>query len=152
PDDFRQKFNKHHFVLEHGLAEESAFDLDRLVHLAQLTAETRPKDLYYDEGNVAPEHRWDTIRRGSLPITETIRSIERQGAWIMIWRSDLVEPYGKLLNRVLADIFALTGREIDRTIKKREVILFITSPNRVTPYHIDRECNFLLQMRGRKQI
>ena len=29
---------------------------------------------------------------------------------------------------------------------------FITSPGRVTPYHIDRECNFLLQIRGEKNL
>jgi hypothetical protein len=28
----------------------------------------------------------------------------------------------------------------------------VTSPKRVTPYHIDRECNFLLQISGTKTI
>src|SRR5438270_332982 len=31
-------------------------------------------------------------------------------------------------------------------------IIFITSPLRVSSYHIDRECNFLLQIRGAKTI
>jgi hypothetical protein len=30
--------------------------------------------------------------------------------------------------------------------------LFITSPNRITTYHIDRECNYLLQIHGDKVI
>jgi hypothetical protein len=30
--------------------------------------------------------------------------------------------------------------------------IFITSPNRLSTYHIDSECNFLLQIRGRKEI
>ena len=30
--------------------------------------------------------------------------------------------------------------------------IFITSPKRLSSYHIDSECNFLLHLRGRKQI
>jgi hypothetical protein len=37
-------------------------------------------------------------------------------------------------------------------MRKREVIVFITSPKRVTTYHIDSECNFLLQVLGDKEI
>jgi hypothetical protein len=33
-----------------------------------------------------------------------------------------------------------------------EVIVFVTSPSRVTPYHIVRNVNFLLQVRGSKTI
>ncbi len=52
----------------------------------------------------------------------------------------------------MSDILAMTGVEIERDIKKKEIILFVTSPNRVTTYHIDRECNFLLQINGSKEI
>jgi hypothetical protein len=37
-------------------------------------------------------------------------------------------------------------------MKVQEVILFITSPKRITTYHIDRECSLLLQILGSKQI
>ena len=151
-EEFRRGFNRKPFVLQHSLANHSAFDLEPLIRVARETAEIRPSDLYYDEGNVAPEQKFVSIARGSLPIEETIRRIRTQGAWIMIWRADLIAPYGQLLNGALSEIFELTGREIERTIKKREVILFVASPNRVTPYHIDRECNFLLQVRGKKRI
>ena len=32
----------------------------------------------------------------------------------------------------------------------REAFIFISSPNTVTPYHMDPEYNFLLQIRGTK--
>ena len=45
------------------------------------------------------------------------------------------------------------GHELERLIKKREVILGSSRhPTGSPPYHIDRECNFLLQIHGRKQI
>jgi hypothetical protein len=34
----------------------------------------------------------------------------------------------------------------------KNAIVFITSPRRITTYHIDRECNFLLQISGDKSI
>ena len=46
----------------------------------------------------------------------------------------------------------LSGRAIDQDKKSQEAMIFLTSPNRVTAYHIDRECNFLMQVSGEKQI
>lgn len=149
---FREKFDREHFLLEHTLASEPVFQLPRLVELASATAASRPADVYYDAGDIGIGQRWDTATSGSLPVDETIRNIETQGAWIVLWRAEQDPAYAKLLNRVMSDILELAGHELERLIKKREVILFITSPNRVTSYHIDRECNFLLQIQGRKQI
>ena len=35
---------------------------------------------------------------------------------------------------------------------QREGFIFVSSPDSVTPYHMDPEHNFLLQIRGRKQV
>ena len=150
--EFQTKFNHQHFVLQHDLANYPEFSLPRLIELAKVTAETRPKDLYYDVGDVDIGQRWETIARGSLPIDETIRRIETEGAWIVLWRAELHPAYSRLLTMVMSNILAMAGPEIEKNIKKKEIILFITSPNRVTTYHIDRECNFLLQVNGRKEI
>lgn len=150
--EFQERFNRLPFQVSHALAEHPAFALPRLVELAALTARTRPLDVYYDDGIVEPHQRWVTVSPGSLPIDEAIRRIETERAWIMIWRCEMVAPYDRLLNQAMSDILEMTGREVERRMKKREVILFISSPNRVTPYHIDRECNFLLQIWGRKDI
>jgi hypothetical protein len=49
-------------------------------------------------------------------------------------------------------VASLIGLDLDRVMKVQEIILFVTSPLRVTSYHIDRECNFLLQVRGEKTL
>jgi hypothetical protein len=151
-EEARDKFNRRHFLFTHTLADSAEFELPQLIELAKATAETRPKDLYYDVGDVAIGQRWETIARGSLPIDETIGRIETQGAWIVLWRAELHPRYSRLLEAVMSDILEMTGRDIERLIKKSEVILFITSPNRITTYHIDRECNFLMQVSGNKEI
>jgi len=47
---------------------------------------------------------------------------------------------------------ALTGVDFKKVMLVEDALIFITSPGRVTPYHIDRECNFLLQIRGEKTL
>lgn len=150
--EFREKFNRRHFEVGHHLSSREEFSLPRLIQLAQETSATRPKDLYYDVGRVEIGQRWEDIPQGRLPIDETIRRIETEGAWIVLWRAELNQAYAPLLGAVMADILEMTGREAERMIKKKEIILFITSPNRITTYHIDRECNFLLQIQGDKEI
>src|SRR5262249_54104117 len=98
PDVFRQRFNERDFAVRHNLAEHPAFDVEQLVHLARITAETRPRDVYYDEDRVAPGQRWAEIARGQSPVDETIRRLETTSSWIMIWKSELVAPYGELLD------------------------------------------------------
>ena len=46
----------------------------------------------------------------------------------------------------------MIGEDLERKIMVEDIIIFVTSPKRKTPYHIDRECNFLLQVRGEKTI
>jgi len=52
----------------------------------------------------------------------------------------------------MTEVFEITGHELEKQVKFAEVILFITSPQRLTTYHIDRECNFVAQIRGNKTI
>ncbi|HEY6430578.1 MAG TPA: hypothetical protein VIZ17_01230 [Acetobacteraceae bacterium] len=150
--EFQDKFNRVHFQLTHDLVDQPEFSLPRLIELAKQTAETRPDDLYCDVGQVEIGQRWETIAKAALPIDELIRRIETQGAWIVLWRAERDPAYSAMLTQVISDILEMTGREVDRIIKKKEIILFITSPNRITTYHIDRECNFLLQIKGQKEI
>ena len=150
--EFRDKFNRTQFTFGHDLAEHPEFAVPRLIELAKSTAEPAPADVYYDVGAVDIGQRLGDDPQGPLPIDETIRRIETEGAWIILWRAELDPVYGRLLAKVMSDVTAMTGSDLERNIKKKEIIIFITSPNRVTTYHIDRECNFLLQINGNKEI
>ena len=58
--------------------------------------------------------------------------------------------YAALLNGCLGEVEALGHRDA-RQIDHREAFVFVSSPGSVTPYHIDPEWNFLLQVRGRRR-
>ncbi len=151
PEVFRERFNKRHFIFEHALSGHPLFQLPRLIELARDTARTRPGDLYYDEGVTDLNERWGTSP-SSMPIDETIRRIETRDSWIILKYAENDPAYKQLLDTCMQDILEVSGRQLQRSMRKREVIVFITSPKRITTYHIDSECNFLFQLQGDKEI
>ena len=151
-DRFQADFNRRHFGVAHVLGNHPDFALPRLVELAAEMARERPKDIHCDVGAPGIGEKWRDIAPGALPVDEIVRTLETQHAWIVLFRVERHPRYAALLDQAMSDILELTSPEMERQIKKREVILFITSPRRVTTFHIDRECNFLLQIRGDKDI
>jgi hypothetical protein len=151
PDTFRENFNNRHFVLQHELSGHPLFELPRLIELARATAVSRPDDLYYDAGVTDLNERWGTSPC-TFPVDETIRRIESAGAFIILKRAETDPAYAELLQRCMSDLLEVSGRELAKRMRRQEVILFITSPRRITTYHIDSETNFLLQVHGEKDI
>lgn len=151
-DEFCAKFDKASFAFHHRLADHPAFSLQRLIDLAQETQLARPADLYYDAGRVDVNQRWDETARPEFSAVDAIRRIEHCGAWIVLKRADKNPEYAAVLRQCMAELQDLTHLNLNRVMKVQEVILFITSPQRVTTYHIDRECSLLLQIKGDKRI
>jgi hypothetical protein len=150
--DFREHFNWVPFPVRHHLASHPLFELPRLLEFARTVAATNPGDIHYDTGDVSINQRWSETETGGFPVDEAIRRIQEEKAWIFFKWAEKDKDYRELLDQCLSEIGNLSGIDIPRVMKVREAILFITSPNRVTTYHIDRECNFLLQIAGSKVI
>jgi hypothetical protein len=151
PDTFRAHFNNRHFVLHHELSDHPLFELPRLIELARATSVSRPDDLYYDAGVTDLNERWGTSPC-AFAVDETIRRIESAGAFIILKRAENDPAYAEVLQRCMSDLLEVSGRELAKRMRRQEVILFITSPRRITTYHIDSETNFLLQLHGEKDI
>jgi hypothetical protein len=64
---------------------------------------------------------------------------------------ELDPEYRQLLDRCLDEV-QLFSDPIDPGMFRREGFIFISSPGSITPFHMDPEYNFLLQIRGGKQI
>ena len=148
---FSRNFDRHCFTFEHRLAESPLFAPERLLELAKRMAED-PADVYYDTGDVRVDQRWDEVPISDQPIDEILHRIETANAWIILRKAEKFPEYAALLDACIAEILALSGRNLDGLIKLRNAIIFINSPHRISSYHIDRECNFLLQIRGSKRI
>jgi hypothetical protein len=151
PDLFRRNFDRTSFVFSHRLTGHPLFAPDRLLALAKQMAQD-PRDVYFNAGDIRVDQRWDQIAACDLPIDELLRRIETAGAWIILRYAEKDPEFAVLLDECIAEIEALSGRNLSKSMKLRNAIVFITSPHRISTYHIDHECNFLLQISGTKTI
>jgi hypothetical protein len=151
-EEVRQKFNRQSFEVSHHLATHPYLQLPKLMELAERTIKTRPDDLYYDAGAIRVEQRWDNVTKSGFSAIEAMERIENCGAWF-IFRSAQRDPeYRVFLDRGLGELKSQIGHDIDSQILAEDIIIFVTSPKRVTPYHMDCECSFLFQIRGTKTV
>ena len=150
--EFRGKFEREWFTFSHTFAENKLFEIPRLIQLAMDIQSHRPQDLYCDSEVSSIGQRWSDSVRPTDSIDKIIRTIEQGEAWVMLHRCERDPDYMNVLNAAMGTILELTGPEIEKIVDFKEVIVFITSPRRLTTYHIDRECNFIAQIAGKKVI
>jgi hypothetical protein len=150
-DVFAANFDRKAFAFEHRLAGHPLFAPERLLQLAQQMAKD-PQDVYYDAGDVRVDQRWDQTPACDLPIDVLLKRIETAGAWVILRHAEKDPEYAALQNACMDEIEKLSGVDLRRVSKQRNAIVFVNSPNRISSYHIDRECNCLLQIRGSKTV
>jgi len=148
---FRDEFDRSSFAFSHTLATHPLFAPERVLGLAKQLAGD-PRDVYFDAGPVSIDQRWDQTPICDASIDDLMTRIETAGAWIVLRRAEKDPEYAALLDECMAEIEALSGRDLSKLMKLRNAIIFINSPNRISTYHIDRECNCLLQIRGSKSL
>jgi Cupin-like domain len=151
-EEFPQKFNRKPFQFFHNLASHPLFTLPRLLKLASDTRKTRPKDFTYDMGDFQIGQRWDSAGPRVFSLEECIERIENAKAWILLHYAQRDPEYAEMFNQCMREFEEFTGIDVKKVMRVEDALIFITSPNRTTTYHIDRECNFLLQIRGGKTI
>lgn len=148
---FAQDFNKHPFLLDHSLSGHSAFTMDRLHELLERSLRI-PGKVYWNAGKKDIGQRWKDRPGRDFSVEEAFRRIRETDAWIIIFGADRDPEIHAQLEQGLAELQQMTGLAIEKEAKSSQSILFITSPHRITEYHIDRECSLLLQVYGRKTI
>lgn len=145
---FREGFDRRPFRIGHRLAGHPLFDLPRLVRLGA----SHPAALVeYNAGDVPIGLDPARTPRTGLSVEETIRRIEGCRSWMVIKHVERDPEYRALLHGALDEVAALS-EGIDPGMCEREGHVFVTSPGSVTPFHMDHEHNFLLQVRGTKTI
>jgi hypothetical protein len=148
PEAFRAQFNRQPFLLPHGLADDPLFALPRLIELARSLPE---EFVEYNVGNLPVSIDSRLTPRNGLSIEETIRRIEDHCSWMVIKRVEQDPAYQRLLDRILDEV-QVFSEPLDPGMYDRAGAIFISSPASVTPYHLDAEYNFLLQIRGHKTM
>lgn len=141
---FGTDFNVRPFSVRHRLVGHPAFTLERLVELARRMPAERVE---YNAGDLPLTQDPALTPRTGLSIEETIRRIHDAKSWMVLKRVETDAEYGRILDECLDQVVPYAP-----DMRGRQAFIFISSPGSVTPYHIDHEYNFLLQVRGTKHM
>jgi hypothetical protein len=137
------------FAIRHTLADHPLLTLSRV---AQLASEL-PRDLIeYNSGKVAISQDPTAIPKVQLDPVNVVRQIETAGAWMVLKRIENSPPYRRLLEDALLSVAKARGFNslADAGFEQIEGFLFVSSPNSTTPFHLDSEDNFFVQIHGEK--
>lgn len=137
------------FAIKHMLAGHPLLSLPRI---AQLASEL-PRDLIeYNSGAAAISQDPDKVKSVDLDPVDVVKRIETAGAWMVLKRVEKSPEYRALLEDTLASVARARGFKgvEDAGFSQIEGFLFVSSPNSTTPFHMDAEDNFFVQIHGEK--
>lgn len=146
PEGFASSFPARPFVVKHSLSSHPLFDVPRLLELSRSLPSA---NVEHSAGTVGVDQDPASIPATGLTVEETILRIRDCRAWLVVKNVEQDPEYKELLDRCLDEIGLHSPLA---TTLRREAFVFLSSPGSVTPYHMDPEHNFLLQVRGRKTV
>ncbi len=145
---FQKSFNRQAFTIRHHLTSHPLLALPRLIELSRsLSAES----VEYNAGNASVSQNPDETPRTGLSIEETLRRIEEECSWLVLKNVERDAQYKALLDACLDEIQP-HSEPLAPGMCGREAFIFVSSAGSTTPFHIDPEYNFLLQIRGTKSM
>ena len=146
--EFAANFNARPFMIGHQLCDHPLFQIDRLLEMGR----SLPENLIeYNAGTLPVNQDQKLTPRNGLSVEETIRRIEECKSCMVLKHVENDPAYRQLLHDCLAEIRPLSERIVPG-MREAYAYIFLTSPGSVTPYHMDPEHNFLLQIRGSKIV
>jgi hypothetical protein len=146
---FAKNYNRRHFQFKHGLKNHPLFDLSKLIGLAERPLHAKA---YWSNGKVGPTDSWGVDRAPRLTLVDTIANIGDNNSLVILKQIAQDPIYGPELQDFLASVVVLSGEEMRQDVVAGETSILISSPNRLTPYHMDSDCNFLMQAVGNKTL
>jgi hypothetical protein len=150
PDgQFAQNYNRRNFRFRHGLKDHPLFELPNLIALAKRPLHV---EAYWSNGRVEPADSWGTDRAPRLTLIDTLAGIGDNNSLVILKQVAQDPVYGPVLQDFLASVVELSGEQMRQDVMVGETSILISSPNRLTPYHMDDDCNFLMQVVGNKTL
>ncbi len=146
PASFRAGFNRSPFRIRHRLSNHPLFTLPRLMALAQALP---PNNVEYNGGNIPVNMDPGKTPQTGLSAEETLYRIAHCQSWMALKYVEDDPEYRALLDALMDEI-QIHSEPLDPGMCLRHGFIFVSSPKSITPYHMDLEYNFLLQIRGDK--
>ena len=148
---FQSLFPLKPFRITHGLVGDPRLTLPAILELVKVLPRDR---IEYNSGKAAVSQDPSTTPLVELDPEEVISQIETAGAWMVLKRIEHHPTYKALLEDALMSVASAQGHKslADAGFSDIQGFLFVSSPNSTTPFHLDSEDNFFVQIHGDKEF
>src|ERR1700761_3010726 len=157
-DLFTAYFDRYPFKITHNLVDHPLLQLPRLMELAQSLGHP----ILYFKGDHAinqVDSESDAKRtfidrklaRPDLTPVEVLAQIQSCRAWMQLRDVGADPAYAALLEQIIEE-FRVPSERVASGLSAPRADIFVSSPGSTTPFHLDEEHNFLLQIRGSKTL
>ena len=138
--------------VRHKLAGHYLLQLDQLIELSK-RLEQRGRIRSHTSTATAdtPFNHAPEMHPNSASAAETLARIREAKAWLSLLNVQTDPTYRQLVDEVLDGIRPFVEAK-DPNMSYRGGWIFISSPKTITPFHCDKEHNFILQIHGRKTV
>lgn len=148
---FQSHFDHTPFLFHHSLHTLDIFKMPALLSLAQRCMKKKHQKAHYEAGE--PIVTGDFGQKpADMTLVQALERIAEGRNWIILKRIHEEPEYREALEAFTTEISQLTGINLRKVYYDPILTIFITSPNRITPYHLDSESNFLAQVQGGKTV
>lgn len=153
---FERQLNVRPFELGHTLRDHPLLQLPAIIDLAESMSRKSSAEIDYNQGVIETrEPRPERTPHARDYAARLLRFIDQADASITLRHIEREDGYRQIMEAIVLDAFSLAGdqaAEIMRMTECFEAVLLITSPNRVTEYHVDSECSWIFQIHGSKAV
>jgi hypothetical protein len=145
---FARNFNRASFEFDHTLNELDVFKIPNLVAMSGRL----PDRGYFSTAESSVGAGWKNVGDGRRSLQQTLETIGESNSLVLLSHCEKDPEFGEVFQRIMDDVVAQVGDALRSDLKVGRATLVISSPRRVTSYHIDAEVNYLLQIRGDKTL
>jgi hypothetical protein len=152
--DFREKFNRAPFQFAHSLVGHPLFELPRMAKLAEtLLAVEGPTAVRWKSNKTTPDAKWDQLPPSEqiASVSEAIATLDQSGSGVVLYRVQQDPEYMAVLDQAIDEMEVMLERPLRPDVSWKDCYIFMTSPNGVTPYHIDHGATCLMQVHGNRK-
>jgi hypothetical protein len=145
---FVRNFNRSSFEFDHTLEQLELFSMANIVAMS----ERLPDRPYFSTVENSISGGWRNVGDRRLSLRETLDLMAESNSLVLLRNCERDPVFGPAFLRIMGDVVDYVGPVLRDDVEVGRATLVISSPGRITSYHIDGEVNFLLQMRGEKEL
>ena len=139
--------------LRHTYCEHPLLTMPALAQLAERLHKKNTNQVRFVSKGVKLDSTFNTTPENpdEVSIEDVFKNIANPGSWVALWSIQSEPEYKNLLWEIVNSVEG-DWKVKDPGLFELNGYIFISSPPSVTPFHVDSENNFLLQLAGKKRF